>query len=57
MGSSEVHLKLMRDPSRVFPSVVIPPIVRSVTSWHCKYQSLEPFVELCNLEELTIATF
>lgn len=57
MGSSEVHLKLMRDPSRVFPSVVNPPIVRSLTIWHCKYQSLEPLVELCNVEELTIATF
>ncbi|MDQ2821517.1 MAG: hypothetical protein M3Y65_14190 [Pseudomonadota bacterium] len=31
--------------------------VRSAIISHCKYRSLEPLVELCNLEELTIATF
>lgn len=52
-----VHLKLMRDPARAFPSVANPDAVRSATVWHCKYKSLEPLVELRNLEELVIASF
>jgi hypothetical protein len=57
MGISEVHLKVMRDPARMFPSPANPDAVRSATVWHCKYKSLEPLIELRNLEELVIASF
>jgi hypothetical protein len=53
----DVHLDLIRDPARKFPSVADPELVRSARVWHCKYKSLVPLGALCNLEELVIATF
>jgi hypothetical protein len=53
----DVHLDLIRDPARKFPSVADPELVRSARVWHCKYKSLAPLSALCNLEELVIATF
>lgn len=47
----------MRDPARTFTSAANPDAVRSATVWHCKYKSLEPLIELRNLEELVIASF
>lgn len=52
-----VHLELMRDPARKFPSVADPESVRSARIWHCKYESLAPLGALRNLEELVIAAF
>lgn len=53
----DVHLDLLRDPARKFPSVVDPESIRSARIWHCKYESLVPLGALRNLEELVIATF
>lgn len=53
----DVHLDLIRDPARKFPSVADPELVRSARIWHCKYKSLVPLGALHNLEELVIATF
>lgn len=53
----DLHLELMRDPARKFPSVADPDLVRSARIWHCKYESLAPLGALRNLEELVIATF
>jgi len=53
----DLHLDLMRDPARAFPSITNPESIRSARIWHCKYQSLVALGELRNLEELVIATF
>lgn len=52
-----MHLELMRDPSRTFPTVAEPESVLSAKVWHCKYKSLFPMAQLRNLEELVIAGF
>jgi len=52
-----VHLELMRDPSRTFPTVAEPELVLSARVWHCKYKGLSPLAQLRNLEELVIAGF
>jgi hypothetical protein len=57
MGMSDVHLELMRDPSRIYPQVADPDSVYSAKVWFCKYRSLGSLAELCNLEELVIAGF
>jgi hypothetical protein len=57
MDMTGIHLELIRDPSRTFPQVIEPYLVRSAKVWYCKYQSLAPLAELCNLEELVIAGF
>lgn len=52
-----MHLELMRDPSRTFPTVTEPESILSARVWHCKYKSLFPLTQLRNLEELVIAGF
>ncbi|MES2016655.1 MAG: hypothetical protein V4484_09175 [Pseudomonadota bacterium] len=52
-----MHLELMRDPSRTFPTVAEPESVISAKVWHCKYKSLLPLAQMRNLEELVIASF
>jgi len=52
-----MHLDLMRDKSRVMPSVAEPAAVTSIRIWHCAYSSLEEVSAFPNLHSLVIATF
>ena len=52
-----MHLDLMRDSSTEFPKIEHQAEIRTLRVWHCKYKSLAPLTELCNLEELVIGSF
>jgi len=52
-----MHIDLMRDKSKVMPSVAEPAAVTSMCIWHCAYSSVEEISAFPNLNSLVIATF
>ena len=52
-----MHLDLVRDNGKVFPTIDNPLEIRSLRIWHCKYSSLVAISELKDLEELVIGSF
>jgi hypothetical protein len=52
-----VHLDLMRDKAKAFPSVEQPLAVTTARIWHCRYASLQAVASLRNVEVLVIGTY
>jgi hypothetical protein len=52
-----MHLELVRDGHKVFPSVEHPEALRTLRVWHCKFATLQPISAFRNLVGLEIATF
>jgi len=52
-----MRLDLMRDSSKIFPTIENPKGIKSLRIWHCKYRNFNGLEFFTNLEELVIASF
>lgn len=52
-----MHLELIRDKSRAFPSVEEGDKLTSITIWHCAYNDLSPVGGLLNLTRIKVAGY
>lgn len=52
-----MHIDLLREKTRTFPTLENPSQLRSARVWHCSYRTLAPIARCIQLETLVIATF
>jgi len=52
-----MHVDLLRDKAKDFPSLQAPESITSLKVWHCSYQSMAPLAGLPSLRRLVIASY